>query len=110
MEGDWNKCCLQHETDLYFLLTLLQSTGGDDHNLSEGSQCDTWECIHSSIFFLHPSIYPQPHLVSLSVFALSLFLVYLNQLSLAPVKRTPCTGSHISPYQILDRLGLLLSL
>ena len=57
------------------------------------SQCDTWECIHSSIFFMHPSI---PHLHLVSAFALSLFLDYLNQLPLAPVKHclaqvaTPC--------------------
>lgn len=40
--------------------------------------------MYSLIHLFHASIYPHPHLVS--VFALSLFLDYLNQLPLAPVK------------------------
>lgn len=40
--------------------------------------------MYSLIHLFHASIYPHPHLVS--VFALNLFLDYLNQLPLAPVK------------------------
>lgn len=40
--------------------------------------------MYSLIHLFHATIYPHPHLVS--VFALNLFLDYLNQLPLAPVK------------------------
>lgn len=40
--------------------------------------------MYSLIHLFHATIYPHPHLVS--AFALNLFLDYLNQLPLAPVK------------------------
>lgn len=58
-----------------------QSIGCDDHNLG----VTVWYMgMYSLIHLFHASIYPNPHLVS--VFALNLFLDYLNQLPLAPVK------------------------
>lgn len=66
---------------IYISCWPWQSIGCDDHNL----RVSVWYMgMYSLIHLFHASIYPHPHLVS--VFALNLFLDYLNQLPLAPVK------------------------
>lgn len=83
-ENDRNICCLQEKGGgdvIYTSCWPWQSIGCDDHNL----RVTVWYMgMYSLIHLFHASIYPHPHLVS--VFALNLFLDYLNQLPLAPVK------------------------
>lgn len=82
-ENDRNTCCLQQEEEkmIYISCWPWQSIGCDDRNRG----VTVWYMgMHSLIHLFHASIYPHPHLVS--VFALNLFLDYLNQLPLAPVK------------------------
>ncbi len=84
VETDRNICCLQQKGKKKMIYTSCwpwQSIGCDDHNL----RVTVWYMgMYSLIHLFHASIYPHPHLVS--VFALNLFLDYLNQLPLAPVK------------------------
>lgn len=53
---------------------------------------------HSLIHLFHASIHPNPHLVS--VFALNLFLDYLNQRPPCTCQTRSCPGSHIRLYLI----------
>lgn len=67
---------------IYISCWPWQSIRCDDHNLG----VTVWYMgMYLLIHLFHASIYPYPHLVS--VFALNLFLDYLNQLPLAPVKQ-----------------------
>lgn len=72
-----------------------QSIGCDDHNL----RVTAWYmATHSLIHLFHASIYPRPHLVS--VFALNLFLDYLNQLPPCTCQTLSCPGSRVTLYLI----------
>lgn len=80
---------------IYTLCWPWQSIGCDDHNL----RVTVWYmATHSLIHLFHASIYPRPHLVS--VFALNLFLDYLNQLPPCTCQTLSCPGSSVTLYLI----------